>query len=348
MAMCNHPALLIADEPTTALDVTVQKEIVDLMKELQQEYGTAILFITHDLALAKTITDDFIVLDQGVIVDRPPVRQTLGKLNKNLDIDRERQPLLKVEELQVDYPDQFNWLGKPKAYFKAVQEVNFELYQGETLGLVGESGCGKSTLSKCILGLQPVTAGKILFKGKTISQYGESEFRKLRRAIQIIFQDPYSSLNQRMNIRDTLAEPMIVHGLVSKKNVDKQVDVLLEQVQLPLSSRSKYPHEFSGGQRQRIAIARALAVKPELIICDESVAALDIKIQEQILELLMNLQQQQHLTYLFITHDIKVVARICNRILVMEQGRIVEQGPTDNILQHPQVPYTQKLLAAVP
>lgn len=346
MAMCNHPALLIADEPTTALDVTVQQEIMILMKSLQQEYGTAILFITHDLALARVIADDYMVMEQGRIVTRVFPQDHKEQLQPQLA--KEQEPLLHVDNLKVWYTEQSGWLGKTTHYFKAVENVSFELYKGETLGLVGESGCGKSTLSRSLIGLQPVTYGHIYFEGQDLTQYKEAQWRRVRKDIQIIFQDPYASLNQRIKIGDALAEPMLVHDLASSANVDKLVEELLEMVQLPKTARHKYPHEFSGGQRQRICIARALAVQPKLVICDESVSALDIRIQEQILELLAALQQQRQLTYLFITHDLTVVRRISNRIMVMEKGRIVEEGATENIMNHPREAYTQRLLSAVP
>lgn len=347
MAMCNHPALLIADEPTTALDVTVQKEIINLMKELQEEYQTAILFITHDLALAKTIADDYLVMEKGKVISSGAPH--VNKNHKISEIDiADNQPVLKVKDVEIRYAEETNWLGKTTKYFQAVDKVSFELYPGETLGLVGESGCGKSTLSRCILGLQPVTSGSIYFEGQDITQYSSEQWRVLRKDIQIIFQDPYSSLNQRIKVGDALAEPMLVHKLATHRNVNKYVEELLEMVQLPAASRYKYPHEFSGGQRQRICIARALAVQPKLVICDESVSALDVKIQEQILDLLASLQKQRELTYLFITHDLTVVRRISNRIMVMERGKIVEQGPTEDIMIHPKEDYTKKLLAAVP
>jgi len=346
MAMCNHPSLLIADEPTTALDVTVQKEILILMKELQEEYGTAILFITHDLALARTIADDYLIMEQGRVIT-----QGFPQSNKQLAMPRAEEtatPLLQVEDVAVWYPEETSWLGKTTKFFPAVDKVSFSVYPGETLGLVGESGCGKSTLSKSILGLQPVTSGKIFFEGNDITGYDAGQWRRLRRQMQVVFQDPYASLNQRLKVGDALAEPMLVHGIADSRNVDKEVEKLLEMVQLPANSRNKYPHEFSGGQRQRICIARALAVQPSFVICDESVAALDVVIREQILELLAALQQQRQLTYLFITHDLTVVQRISNRILVMEKGKIVEQGPTEQVMRHPREDYTRRLLAAVP
>jgi len=347
MAMCNHPALLIADEPTTALDVTVQKEIVQLMKELQAEFNTALLFITHDIALAKTITSNFLVLEKGKVLHAgfPQVHHSM--LNESI-FPQKNHPLLKVENLSVVYPQNTNWLGKSTSSVAAVNNVSFQLFKGETLGLVGESGCGKSTLSKTILGLQQPTSGTIFFEDQNITAFSTSEWRKLRKDIQIIFQDPYASLNQRMSIGDALAEPMLIHKLANSSNVQKHVEELLEMVQLPKEAAFKYPHEFSGGQRQRICIARALAVQPKLIICDESVAALDVNIQEQILELLAALQKEKGLTYLFITHDLNVVKRISNRIMVMEKGVIVEAGETEQIMSEPEKAYTKKLLRAVP
>lgn len=347
MAMCNYPSLLIADEPTTALDVTVQKEIVQLMQELQAEFNTALLFITHDIALAKTITNNFLVLEHGkVLPDGFPQLNTIT-LNKDI-IAQINHPILKVQNLEVVYPQNTNWLGKTTSFITAVNKVSFDLFKGETLGLVGESGCGKSTLSKTILGLQLPTSGTILFENQDITTFSPLQWRKLRKDIQIIFQDPYASLNQRMRIGDALSEPMLIHNLANKRNVEKYVEELLEMVQLTKEAANKYPHEFSGGQRQRICIARALAVQPKLIICDESVAALDVHIQEQILELLAKLQQEKELTYLFITHDLNVVKRISNRIMVMEKGIIVEEGNTTEIMEHPKMAYTKKLLDAVP
>jgi peptide/nickel transport system ATP-binding protein len=305
------------------------------------------LFITHDIALAKTITGNFLVLEKGKILHTGFPQISTGKLNGAINID-EDHPVLKVENLKVVYPQNINWLGKTTSSVTAVNNVSFELFKGETLGLVGESGCGKSTLSKTILGLQPPTSGSIFFENQNITKFSVAEWRKLRKDIQIIFQDPYASLNQRMKIGDALAEPMLIHNLTNRKNVEKHVEQLLEMVQLPKEATSKYPHEFSGGQRQRICIARALAVQPKFIICDESVAALDVHIQEQILELLIKLQREKELTYLFITHDLNVVKRISNRIMVMEKGIIVEEGETEKIMSLPQKAYTKKLLDAVP
>lgn len=344
MAMCNHPQVLIADEPTTALDVTVQKEIIELMKQLQQELGMAMLFITHDLALARLIADDFLILEKGKVVQQ----MHTPEFSREIVDKPATETILAVDRLKVYYATEKNWLGKTTAAFKAVDDVSFTLHKGETLGLVGESGCGKSTLSKCILGLQEATEGQILFKGRDITHLPQSEWYKLRKDIQIIFQDPYASLNPRLTVGDAIAEPMKVHRIPVDKSVKHSVLDLLDQVQLPATAFDKYPHEFSGGQRQRICIARALAVQPQLVICDESVAALDINIQTQILSLLSELQEQHQLTYLFITHDLHVVKAISDRIMVMEKGKIIEQGPAAKVMTHPQMDYTKKLLAAAP
>jgi peptide/nickel transport system ATP-binding protein len=344
MAMCNNPAVLIADEPTTALDVTVQREIIALMKQLQEEYGTALLFITHDLALARLIADEFIILEKGKVVNHLYTPEFQVPDSQNVD----NPCLLKVANLKVYYPEQPNMWRKTKSYFKAVDDVSFEIKKGDRMGLVGESGCGKSTLSKCILGLQSATEGNIWYKNTDLTNLSKKEWLKWRKSIQIIFQDPYAALNPRASIRSLLSEPLLVHNSVDKGQIAERLSLLLEQVQLPHSALDKYPHEFSGGQRQRICIARALAVEPEFIICDESVAALDVKIQAQVLELLYDLQEALGLTYLFITHDLKVVANFCNKVLVMEKGKIVEKGATADILHNPQQEYTKRLLAAVP
>lgn len=344
MAMCNHPDVLIADEPTTALDVTVQAEVIQLMKQLQQEFGTALLFITHDLALARMIADDFIVLEKGKVV--PNLITPEFKAPKSLPEDN--PCLLSVEGLKVHYTERSNWLGKQTKVFKAVDGVSFKIEQGDRMGLVGESGCGKSTLSKCILGLQKATAGKIWYKDRELTGLPHRQWFELRKYIQIIFQDPYASLNPRLKVRELLSEPLQVHNIVDKAGREQRLKQLLEQVQLPVSALQKYPHEFSGGQRQRICIARALSVEPEFIICDESVSALDVKIQAQVLELLYELQAELGLTYLFITHDLHVVQSFCNKVMVMQKGLIVEAGDAEQVLTDPQESYTKKLLAAAP
>jgi peptide/nickel transport system ATP-binding protein len=384
MAMCNHPALLIADEPTTALDVTVQKEVLKLMKDLQQQSQTAMIFITHDLALASEIADEVLVLYKGEMVEydqaktifhtpqHPYTRALIAckptATNKGNYLpvvadflnEKEFQPqkiapthsstekLLSVHNLKITFTETKDWLGKPKRFFKAVDAVSFDLYKGEVLGLVGESGCGKSTLSKSLMGLLPTQEGSIFYEGKDIANYSAAARRKLSTEIQMIFQDPYASLNPRLTIGEILSEPMQVHGLVAAKDLRKEVLRLLDCVQLPADSLTRYAHQFSGGQRQRIGIARALALKPKLLICDESVSALDVSIQAQILNLLKELQQSFQLSYLFISHDLSVVHYISDRVMVMQNGKLVEQGEATQVLQHPSNSYTQKLVAAIP
>lgn len=344
MAMCNHPDILLADEPTTALDVTVQQEIIQLMQQLQQEMQTAMLFITHDQALASRIADDFLIMEAGkMITDRvvTPLPEFPEAETKRRDI-----PLLQLENVDIVYSRKQGIFGKERTAFKAVDQVSFALYPGQTVGLVGESGCGKSTLSKAIMGLLPIQSGNILLKGKALSGFNAAGWRQWRRHIQIILQDPYASLNPRMKVGAAIIEPLLAHRLADKVAARHKMKALLEAVELPLTAAGKYPHEFSGGQRQRISIARALTMDPELIICDESVSALDQKIQAQILELLWKLQQEKGLTYLFITHDINVLRSISDEMLVMKSGKIVEQGTTEQVITHPQEPYTKKLLEA--
>ncbi|MCW3123870.1 MAG: transporter ATP-binding protein [Flavipsychrobacter sp.] len=384
MAMCNHPALLIADEPTTALDVTVQQEIIRLMHYLQQEHQSAMIFITHDFALAATIADDVLVMYKGEMMEYGPAAEVLRSpqhaytqallacrpaadkkgyrlpivadfLNTE-QIVQTKVPiaptpvssgtLLEVKDLRIWFPEDKNLLGKPLSYFKAVDDVSFTLRKGEVLGLVGESGCGKSTLSRSLVGLLPVHSGSIDFEGEDLTQVPIREWARVRRKIQMIFQDPYSSLNPRMTIGDMLMEPLMVHNMVPKQGLQKEALRLLDLVQLPADTFHRYPHQFSGGQRQRIGIARALSLKPELLICDESVSALDVSIQAQILNLLKDLQQQFGLTYLFISHDLSVVHYISDRVMVMHDGKIVESGDAEQVLKHPQDAYTQKLVAA--
>lgn len=375
MAMCNHPALLIADEPTTALDVTVQQEIIRLMAYLQQESGTAMIFITHDLALAATISDKILVMYKGEaqeygetnkVINAPESAYTrallacrpsqehkgymLPTVQDVMNGEHESRPipqnqrtdnaLVTVDKLDVWFPT-----GN-SSFFKAVNNVSFSIKKGEVLGLVGESGCGKSTLSKAMMGILPATRGSILFQGKDLTKQSLQEWKAMRTRIQMIFQDPYSSLNPRMTIGDALREPLMVHNIVQKDQLDIEVTRLLEMVQLPSDATKKYPHQFSGGQRQRIGIARALSLRPELLICDESVSALDVSVQAQILNLLKQLQQELGLTYLFISHDLNVVHYISDRVMVMQAGEIVETGTAEQVLNTPQHEYTRRLLNA--
>mgnify|MGYP003575083719 CR=1 FL=1 len=390
MAMCNHPVLLIADEPTTALDVTVQMEVINLMQDLQEQTGTAMIFITHDLALAATIADEVLVMYMGGAVEygniddvlhRPshPYTQALVACkpspehkNKRLPIvadfieadksrptcllseqpqykvDMSESPLLTVNNLRVWFIDRTDWFGKPQAYYKAVDDVSFTLKKGEVLGLVGESGCGKSTLSRSLIGLLPVHEGQIIFNNQDLARIQEKDWIDVRRQIQMIFQDPFASLNPRMTIGKMLMEPMKVHHIVPTTDLKKEAHRLLDLVHLPSNTFSRYPHQFSGGQRQRLGIARALALRPQLLICDESVSALDVSVQAQILNLLKELQQEFQLSYLFISHDLSVVHYISDRVLVMKAGKIVESGDAVQVLKNPENDYTRQLIAAMP
>lgn len=385
MAMCNNPALLIADEPTTALDVTVQKEVIELMAGLKKEFGTAMIFITHDLALAAQIADTVTVMQHGRIVEHGyakqvlttpehPYTQALLACRPSADDKGKRLPivadflsnnttehksalhpaipvgdtLLSVQNMKVWFMVQTNWMGKPVEYFKAVNDVSFDLRKGEVLGLVGESGCGKSTISRTLVGLLPFYEGSASFKGQDLATLSPKQWNGVRRDIQMIFQDPFASLNPRMSIGDMLEEPLMVHSIVPRSERKKEVLRLLDLVQLPADSIKRYPHQFSGGQRQRLGIARALAVRPELLICDESVSALDVSVQAQVLNLLKDLQQEFNLSYLFISHDLNVVHYISDRVMVMQSGKIVESGTADKVLKTPTDEYTKRLIAAIP
>lgn len=390
MAMCNHPQLLIADEPTTALDVTVQQEVVKLMKTLQEQTGTAMIFITHDLALAATIATDVLVMYRGEAVEQgdameifrrprhaytrallaskpspeykgrplptvsdfldssPSESPSVKPVQFTSSIKSAEGPLLEVSDLSIGFTERTDWLGRPTHVYKAVDGVSFQLQPGEILGLVGESGCGKSTLSKALMGLVPLKEGTIKYRGQDISGLGAQGWRQLRRQIQMIFQDPFASLNPRMNVGDMLAEPLRVHHIVPRREVPREVARLLDVVHLPADSIGRYPHQFSGGQRQRLGIARALAMRPALLICDESVSALDVSVQAQILNLLKELQYEFQLSYLFISHDLSVVHYIADRVLVMQQGKIVEAGAAADVLTHPRHHYTRRLIEAMP
>lgn len=383
MAMCNKPAVLIADEPTTALDVTVQKDIVALMKDLQVETGTSMVFITHDLALASKIADDILVMYRGEVVEqgdintvirqpKEPYTQALLACRPSKDQKNKRLPtvqdflnnehpahdefktmvsnetILQAQNVRVWFEVNKSILGKTTSYFKAVDDVSFSLKKGEVLGLVGESGCGKSTIGKTIMGLLPLNAGSIQYKGQELAGSSAKQLKQLRKEIQLIFQDPYASLNPRMSIGDTLMEPLAIHNIVPRAERRKEAERLIELVQLPKESMKRYPHQFSGGQRQRIGIARALAVRPKLLICDESVSALDVSVQAQILNLLKELQGELELSYLFISHDLNVVYHISDRVLVMQNGKFVEKGKAEDVLEYPKEDYTKQLINAMP
>ena len=391
MAIACKPQLLIADEPTTALDVTVQKEIISLLKELQQEFEMGIIFISHDLALVSEIADSVVVMHKGKIVEKgsanhvflhpkenytkalinskPNTKKRVKTLptvsdfiNETIDstiyTDEERNafhqkiykcpPLLEIVNLHKDFISNASWFSKP-AIVKAVNDVSFKIYEGETLGLVGESGCGKTTLSRTILQLEKATSGSILYKGTDITKLSKSAFKKLRKEIQIIFQDPFSSLNPRITVGNAILEPMKVHHILNSNNGRKEyVCNLLEKVGLEASHFNRYPHEFSGGQRQRIGIARAIALQPKLIICDESVSALDVSVQAQVLNLLNQLKSEFNFTYIFISHDLSVVKYMADQLVVMNKGRVEEIADADEIYQHPKTKYTQTLIEAIP
>src|SRR5690554_7660570 len=391
MAIACKPKLLIADEPTTALDVTVQKEILALLKDIQQETKMAMIFISHDLNLVSEIADRVVVMYQGDVVEsaitselfnNPKAEYTKALLAARPSLDvrldvlptiasisdesfkpveissatrarRHRQlytkkPILEVTDLKKYYFSNVGLFSKDKVV-KAVDGVSFSVFESETLGLVGESGCGKSTLGRTILQLEDATAGSIKFYGKELTKLSKRDIQRLRKDIQIIFQDPYSSLNPRLSIGQILMEPMEVHKLIkTKKEGREKVLELLKKVGLEPTFYNRYPHELSGGQRQRIGVARTIAVNPKLIICDESVSALDISVQAQVLNLLNDLKDDFGFTYIFISHDLSVVKYMSDQVMVMREGKIVEKQEADALYKNPQNPYTKKLIEAIP
>ena len=413
MAMACRPALLIADEPTTALDVTVQARILDLIRDLRRDSGTAVLFITHDLGVVAEIADRILVMYRGRVVEQGPVldiftrpqhpytrgllacrpRLSIGKsrlpvvadfmrvdaagelvaraggggvgdaaqLRSNVEtakvfpVEQKMRfpdltvPLLQVENLRVYFPIRRGLFSRATAFVKAVDDVGFIINRGETVGLVGESGCGKTTLGRALLRLTEPTAGRILFEGTDLACLPAGELRHRRREFQLVFQDPYAALNPMLTVGEAILEPLRVHGVGGSRAEQRaRVRELLRTVGLSDDAEQRYPHEFSGGQRQRICIARALALRPKLIVCDESVSALDVSVQAQVLNLLNDLKRELGITYLFITHDLSVARFMSNRLLVMSQGKIVESGPAAEVYAHPQHPYTRQLLAAIP
>ena len=412
MALSSNPSLLIADEPTTALDVTVQSTILDLLRELRDRRGMSMIFITHDLGIIAEIADRVAVMYRGKIVEtgsvldmfeqpshpytrgllacRPQPAQRLRQLPTvadymeivtspegepmivakpqddfgaglppvteispremqiRLEALQDKGPLLTVENLKVGYPVQ-GVFGRVERHIMAVNDVSFRIYKGETFGLVGESGCGKTTLGRALLQLIKPMSGRVWFEGRDLTRLGGWQMRKRRREMQIIFQDPYSSLNPRMSIGEAIAEPLKIHGVIrGRRNLKERVQYLLERVDLDPGSLNRFPHEFSGGQRQRVCIARALALSPKFIVCDESVSALDVSVQAQVLNLLKELQEEFKLTYIFISHDLGVVKFMSDRIMVMNAGRIEEIGTAEDIYQRPRRSYTQQLIAAIP
>ena len=391
MAIACKPQILIADEPTTALDVTVQKEIIALLKTLQKEFKMSVVFISHDLALVSEIADRILVMYKGAIVEkgatksvfknpqkkytkaligaRPTIKGRLKRLPTISDFfsgiipkaiitktAREEKhekiyshpPLLEVLNLEKTYYSKASFFGI-KTALKAVDNVSFKVYSGETLGLVGESGCGKSTLGKAILQLDKATAGTLKYKGNDVTNLSKKALRTLRKEIQIIFQDPYASLNPRLTVGKAIMEPMKVYGLFDSDNERKAKTIeVLEKVGLEAAHFDRYPHEFSGGQRQRVGIARTIAVQPKLIICDESVSALDISVQAQVLNLLNTLKEDYGFTYIFISHDLSVVKFMSDQLMVMNKGKIEEIGEADSIYESPQKEYTKILIEAIP
>jgi peptide/nickel transport system ATP-binding protein len=400
MALSCNPELLIADEPTTALDVTVQKMILQLLLKLKEQRNMAMIFISHDLAVISEIADEVAVMYRGEIVEqgtvneifhnpqhaytkgllacRPSPERQLKRLPvvsdfltpgadtdlphlldinqyNHAEIEKRRSrlysqpPLLQVKNLCTWYPVQQSMFGKPKSFVKAVDNISFDVYKGETLGLVGESGCGKTTLGRSILRLVEPSSGQVIFDNKDITTLSRPALTRIRKDIQIIFQDPYSSLNPRLTIGNAILEPLEVHGLFAN-TAERKAHVLnlLQRVDLKPEHFNRYPHEFSGGQRQRIVIARALALQPKFIICDESVSALDVSVQAQVLNLLRELQDEFGLTYIFISHDLAVVKHISDRMIVMNNGKIEEEGFPEVIYNSPKALYTRKLIDAIP
>ena len=391
MALINEPDIIIADEPTTALDVTVQKTILELLKKLQERRSISIIFITHDLGVIAQVADNIMVMYRGKTVEygaatdilhhpqqpytrgllacRPPLDsrpRRLPTVEEYLSGERRTEsgeqhnaaacsplstphsplPLISVRDLSVTYTLKRSLFGKPLQTLKGVDGISFDIMEGETLGLVGESGCGKSTLGRALLHLIDHSSGSITYRGRSLDALSRSEIRALRPKLQIIFQDPYSSLNPRITVGEAIAEPLRVHGKNGKWK-DRVIE-LMEQVGLRPEWYDRYPHEFSGGQRQRVCIARALILQPELVVCDESVSALDVSVQAQVLNLLNDLKEHYRYTYLFITHDLSVVKFLSDRIMVMQQGRIVETGAPDELFAHPQTDYTRTLIEAIP
>jgi peptide/nickel transport system ATP-binding protein len=401
MAMSCRPKILIADEPTTALDVTVQKTILDLMHELKEENGLSMLFISHDLGVISEICDRVAVMLQGKIVEegtvekilknpehpytkglvacRPSLQRKLWRMptvpdfleKKNFEAQvvspkettarrkaiYAQQPVLQVKNLGVRFPKKKNWLGQPTEWLNAVDDVSFNVFPGETFGLAGESGCGKTTLGRAIARLTEAHSGEIFYTspftpskgGQDLQKLSDEEFRPFRREIQVVFQDPYSSLNPRLTAGEAIAEPMRAHHLFENEKIRREkVIELLETVGLQAEHFGRYPHEFSGGQRQRVCIARALAVEPKFLVCDEIVSSLDVSVQATVLNLLMDLQEKFGLTYLFISHDLSVIRQMCDRLLVMNQGKIEALGFPEQIFEKPEKEYVRRLIEAIP
>ena len=357
MALINEPKLLIADEPTTALDVTIQAQILKLIAELQHRRDIGVIFISHDLAVVADIADTIVVMKQGQIVEtgnregifrnarHPYTQKLLAAIPTDSKPPRPgtAEPLIQVQNLCTWFSQ-----GKGREPVRAVNDVSFDINRGEVLGLVGESGSGKSTIGRSILRLVPVTSGAVRFDGTDLTALEGRELKTMRRRMQMIFQDPFASLNPRMTVYDTLAEPLLLHGIETRKSVAQGVLKLMDDVGLARAFVRKYPHEFSGGQRQRIAIGRALATRPEFVVADEPVSALDVTIQAQILDLMQQLSREYGLTMLFVSHDLAVVRHLADRILVLYKGEVVEQGTGDELFERPRQAYTRQLLQSIP
>lgn len=402
MALSCKPSLLIADEPTTALDVTIQAQILQLIRQLQEEMGMAVIFITHDMGVVAEVADRVLVMYHGEAVEegtceqifhnpRHPYTQSLlaavPRLGSMRGTDEPAPfPLLRItdpeaeqlgtadmDETPVDMPEpaasapsvsdgpvlsvdnlitrfdvETGFWGKVKRRVHAVEQVSFNLYPGETLGLVGESGCGKSTIGRSLIGLETPRSGSIVFNGQELTQVSGSQLQKLRRNIQYVFQDPYAALDPRLTVGFSIMEPLLIHKVCSRQEAERRVGELLERVDLDPAMAVRYPHEFSGGQRQRVCIARALAMNPEIIIADESVSALDVSVRAQIINLLLALQKEFRIAFLFISHDMAVIERVCHRVAVMYLGQIVELGSRRDVFENPLHPYTTRLMSAVP
>ena len=402
MALSCKPSLLIADEPTTALDVTIQAQILQLIRQLQEEMGMAVIFITHDMGVVAEVADRVLVMYHGEAVEegtceqifhnpRHPYTQSLlaavPRLGSMRGTDEPAPfPLLRItdpeaeqlgtadmDETPVDMPEpaasapsvsdgpvlsvdnlitrfdvETGFWGKEKRRVHAVEQVSFNLYPGETLGLVGESGCGKSTIGRSLIGLETPRSGSIVFNGQELTQVSGSQLQKLRRNIQYVFQDPYAALDPRLTVGFSIMEPLLIHKVCSRQEAERRVGELLERVDLDPAMAVRYPHEFSGGQRQRVCIARALAMNPEIIIADESVSALDVSVRAQIINLLLALQKEFRIAFLFISHDMAVIERVCHRVAVMYLGQIVELGSRRDVFENPLHPYTKRLMSAVP